>query len=218
MISALKALFDLQNVETEDRAVRILRAVGWLFIFYTVTNVFIYRDLYRYGDTISTVAVFVVLGYAIAGHQSRVAASLLFLLEFATFTKWIIDLFSAEAHLSFLSLLSHGVVLLFIYIAIRGLQASFSYHKIIGSKLNIGNIFILNLCAIIYFVLFRFIYSHIIWGLVISKFLSGEPPPDLSFVAVATHQVPLWLILLGTLSLTYKGWLPFTRNRAFIRL
>ncbi len=196
----LKALFDLRRITDAREAAVLLRALSYIVyalgvVYFTVV-VLVFRWSLGAVDAVN----FILLGYAIGSFRSRVAAIVLF----------ITAIMMGGSKL-FLSDLTHPfnfsqlvIACAAVFCAFRAAETTMRYHELVRSKVNITNVTLKTFLA--------FLYGAVIGRLAVLG-LSFFLPADEMMRSVEGWPVAELMGWSLAVFLTFKGWLPFTKNR-----
>ncbi len=200
---------DFKTPLTRDSALGTLRGIGAAFyglaIFQLVITLVVFNALGGNWGFFLDVVLFLALGYCIRNFQSRggsVAAVLYGVVTLLITFDNLIKQFSGGKT-------SGGTIVLALMVLIysaQAVRASFAYHRMSDSRLNIRNVIIKNLLALIYAACSGFAFLVVVAALRLNA----------GMVSQETLGTLLLLAVLTPVGLTYRGWLPFTSNRPFV--
>lgn len=190
----------LKKLTEKDEAVQVLRVAGIVFYCAATLNIILTllekKAVLAHIQDICTLLFVFYTGYGIRNLQSRVAAILsLCIIAFG---------FVLSPHFS--GVINMMINLSMLFATIASLRASFAFHKIVMSRIVLGNLVAKAIWSLIYgLLLFPVIGVSITW--IFTGPMKTGPTNQPIFDAIGGGVVGLGVFL------TCIGWLPFTKNK-----
>ena len=195
--NSLAHLFDFKRIENKEEGISLLRDIGKGCYFLGVLHIVLSLIAHTQSFLMDGI-LFLMLGHGISLYQSRTASILL-----------CIDTF-AGIYFTFDSKIHNGsggrnvilALMMFVY-SIRAVQVSFQYQALVNSRPVLKNIIIKTTLSFVYSLIF------IVLGIISVVVIFGNTE---KVTENAWGMAVILPLCIGTF-LTFRGWLPFTKNK-----